>query len=541
MLFMAKLFGELFTKIKQPAIIGEIIAGVILGPTILGNISPEIFNLLFPSDNILKIALDGITTLAVVLLLLVSGLEVDLSIVLKYRRTAIATSVIGIIVPFVMGFVISYLSPEFMGLTNPDMRVVFSLFIGTAIAISSLPVIAKILIDLKIFKTQIGFIIISAAMLNDIIGWLIFSVILGMTGQSEHGFTFTETVFLTIIFLFVVLLFVRRLTNKAIPWIQEKLTFPGGILNFILILGFIGAAFTEFIGIHAILGAFILGIAIGDSAHLKEGTREVIQQFITNIFAPLFFVSIGLRVNFIDNFELPIVLVLLVIAFVGKVTGCSLGARLGGLKKNDALAVGFGMSSSGAMGIIIGLLALQYGLIQGNVFVGLVIMALFTSMTSAPLMNFFLKRKYSFDNLLKPELVFYTDVKSKEEIIHFLSGIAAKNLRLLNADEIGRDILERENSNPTGIANYLAIPHTRVKSSKPIIVAAINKDGIDFNASDDIPSRIIFLLLTPVSENEMQLRILSEIVKKFRDKEKVEEMLQIKNEKEFVEKIKQIN
>jgi Kef-type K+ transport system membrane component KefB len=541
MLFMAKLFGELFTKIKQPAIIGEIIAGVILGPTILGNISPEIFNLLFPSDNILKIALDGITTLAVVLLLLVSGLEVDLSIVLKYRRTAIATSVIGIIVPFVMGFVISYLSPEFMGLTNPDMRVVFSLFIGTAIAISSLPVIAKILIDLKIFKTQIGFIIISAAMLNDIIGWLIFSVILGMTGQSEHGFTFTETLFLTIIFLFVVLLFVRRLTNIAIPWIQEKLTFPGGILNFILILGFIGAAFTEFIGIHAILGAFILGIAIGDSAHLKEGTREVIQQFITNIFAPLFFVSIGLRVNFIDNFELPIVLVLLVIAFVGKVTGCSLGARLGGLKKNDALAVGFGMSSSGAMGIIIGLLALQYGLIQGNVFVGLVIMALFTSMTSAPLMNFFLKRKYSFDNLLKPELVFYTDVKSKEEIIHFLSDIAAKNLRLLNADEIGRDILERENSNPTGIANYLAIPHTRVKSSKPIIVAAINKDGIDFNASDDIPSRIIFLLLTPVSENEMQLRILSEIVKKFRDKEKVEEMLQIKNEKEFVEKIKQIN
>jgi Kef-type K+ transport system membrane component KefB len=541
MLFMAKLFGELFTKIKQPAIIGEIIAGVILGPTILGNISPEIFNLLFPSDNILKIALDGITTLAVVLLLLVSGLEVDLSIVLKYRRTAIATSVIGIIVPFVMGFVISYLSPEFMGLTNPDMRVVFSLFIGTAIAISSLPVIAKILIDLKIFKTQIGFIIISAAMLNDIIGWLIFSVILGMTGQSEHGFTFTETLFLTIIFLFVVLLFVRRLTNKAIPWIQEKLTFPGGILNFILILGFVGAAFTEFIGIHAILGAFILGIAIGDSAHLKEGTREVIQQFITNIFAPLFFVSIGLRVNFIDNFELPIVLVLLVIAFVGKVTGCSLGARLGGLKKNDALAVGFGMSSSGAMGIIIGLLALQYGLIQGNVFVGLVIMALFTSMTSAPLMNFFLKRKYSFDNLLKSELVFYTDVKSKEEIIHFLSDIAAKNLRLLNADEIGRDILERENSNPTGIANYLAIPHTRVKSSKPIIVAAINKDGIDFNSSDDIPSRIIFLLLTPVSENEMQLRILSEIVKKFRDKEKVEEMLQIKNEKEFVEKIKQIN
>jgi Kef-type K+ transport system membrane component KefB/mannitol/fructose-specific phosphotransferase system IIA component (Ntr-type) len=533
MLLMAKLFGELFTKIKQPAIIGEIIAGVILGPTILGNFSPETFNLLFPSDTTLKVALDGITTLAVVLLLLVSGLEVDLSIVLKYRKTAVSTSVIGIIVPFVMGFGISYLSPEFMGLTNPDMRVVFSLFIGTAIAISSLPVIAKILIDLKIFKTQIGFIIISAAMLNDVIGWLIFSLILGMVDSAGHGFTFGETLFLTIIFLFFVLLVVRKITNKAIPWIQEKLSFPGGILNFILILGFIGAAFTEFIGIHAILGAFILGIALGDSVHLKEQTREVIQQFVTNIFAPLFFVSIGLRVNFIENFDLAIVIVLLAIAFIGKVTGCGLGARIGGLNKHEALAVGFGMSSSGAMGIIIGLLALQYGLIQNNVFVGLVIMALFTSMTGAPLMNFFLKerRKHSLENLIKPELIFFTDLKNKEEVIGFLSGIAGKIVNH-NADEICKNILERENSNPTGIANYLAIPHTRIKIPKPFIAVAINKNGIDFNATDNIPSRIIFLLLTPSGENEMQLKLLSEIVKKFRDKEKVEKLLSLKDEKE---------
>ncbi len=110
-----------------------------------------------------------------------------------------------------------------------------------------------------------------------------------------------------------------------------------------------------------ILGAFILGIAIGDSVHIKEQTREVIQQFIQNIFAPLFFVSIGLRVNFISNFDLAIVLALLILAFVGKVTGCGLGAKLSGLKNNDALAVDFGMSSSGAMGIIIGVLALQYG------------------------------------------------------------------------------------------------------------------------------------------------------------------------------------
>jgi len=539
MLLMAKLFGELFTKMKQPAIIGEIIAGILLGPTVLGMLSPDTFNWLFPSDTSLKVALDGITTLAVVLLLLVSGLEVDLSVVLKYRRTALSTSVVGIIVPFAMGFGLSYLYPQLMGLTNPDMRLVFSLFIGTAISISSLPIIAKILIDLKIFKTQIGFIIISAAMLNDVIGWLIFSLILGMMDAAGHGFTFAETLFLTLFFVLVVLLVIRRFTNKAVPWIQNNLSFPGGILNFILILGFIGAAFTEFIGIHAILGAFILGIAIGDSVHLKEQTREIIQQFITNIFAPLFFVSIGLRVNFIENFDLSIVLILLILAFVGKVTGCGLGAKLGGLKKNDALAVGFGMSSSGAMGIIIGLLALQYGLIENNLFVGLVIMALFTSMTGAPLMNFFLKerKKYSLENLLNPQLTFYTDVNTKEEIIDFLSGIAGKNLKS-NSVEISKEVLAREKTNATGIANYLAIPHARIKSSRPIIITAINKKGIDFDSSDKTPSKIIILLLTPLGENELQLRLLAEIVKKFRDKEKVEELLNIKNEKEFIEKLK---
>ena len=156
MLLFAKVFGELFTKIKQPAIIGEIVAGILLGPTVLGMLSPATFNWLFPTDTSLKVAMDGITTLAVVLLLLVSGLEVDLSVVLKYRKTAVTTSVIGIIVPFVMGFGISYLYPELMGLTNPNMRLLFSLFIGTAISISSLPIIAKILIDLKYLKHKSG-------------------------------------------------------------------------------------------------------------------------------------------------------------------------------------------------------------------------------------------------------------------------------------------------------------------------------------------------------------------------------------------------
>jgi Kef-type K+ transport system membrane component KefB len=185
----------------------------------------------------------------------------------------------------------------------------------------------------------------------------------------------------------------KKLIDKALPWVQNKLSWPGGVLSISLGMCFLSAAFTESIGLHAILGAFIMGVAIGDSAQLREEAREIIHQFVTNIFAPLFFVSIGLRVNFIENFDLLIVSVIVCIAYVCKILGASLGAYLGGMTKNEALVVGFGMNARGAMEIILGTLALNAQLINSKVFVGLVIMALLTSLTSAPLMRRFLPKQ----------------------------------------------------------------------------------------------------------------------------------------------------
>lgn len=541
MLFLAKLLGEFFIQIKQPSIIGEILAGILLGPTVLGMISPDLFNFLFPQGTELSTALEGITTLAVVLLLLASGLEVDLAVVLHHRRTAVSTSLIGIIIPFGLGFGISYLFPGMMGVQDKNIHLVFALFVGTAIAISSLPVIAKILIDLKIFKTRIGFIIIAAAMLNDLLGWMIFSVILGLIGSNGRSMGFGQTILYTIIFVVFVLSIGRKLINFVIPWIQNKLSFPGGILNFILILGFLCAAFTEFIGVHAILGAFIVGIAIGDSAHLKERTREIIQQFVTNIFAPLFFVSIGLRVNFIANFDFVIVAVLLIIALTGKVAGGAIGARIGGLSKNESLAVGFGMSSSGAMGIIIGLIALEVGLIIEEVFVGLVIMALFTSIASAPMMSYFLKRKegFRFQDLLSPSSCIFSSASTKETLLNELVNFAAPKVKIA-AKEIFQKVMEREEQSPTGIANYLAIPHAKLKINTPYVLAAKTKEGINFGAFDGVDSRIIILLLTPQKNNELQLQLLAETVKKFSSKEKVEELLSVNDKNIFIEMLKQL-
>lgn len=539
MLLFAKVFGEIFSKLKQPSIIGEILAGVVLGPTVLGIFFPSISEFLFPQNSEVNIAIDGLTNIAVVLLLLVSGLEVDLSIVFRHRRAAFSISTIGIIVPFVLGFGISYIFPNLVGLINDKDRLVFALFIGTAIAISSLPVIAKILMDLKIFKTQIGFIIIAAAMLNDLIGWFIFSIILGMIGANTHGFSFVETLTYTLVFIIVLLLVGRIILDKAILLIQKHLSFPGSVLNFILILGFLSAAFTEYLGVHAILGAFIMGIAIGDSKHLKEETRQIIHQFITNIFAPLFFISIGMRANFIADFNLGIVSVILTLALVGKVTGCSIGARLGGLSKNDSFAVGAGMSSSGAMGIIIGLIALQFGLINKEVFVGLVIMSLFTSMISAPIMSYFLnkKDKSKFSNLLNAKQIVFSNKMLKEDVIKELVNLAAEQLKI-DKDYILSEVIARENTFPTGIANYLAIPHARIKIKEPFAGVLVNKNGINFEAPDGLPSKIIILLLTPENNNELQLQLLSQIVHVFANKKNSEELIELKSPEEVINQLK---
>jgi Kef-type K+ transport system membrane component KefB/mannitol/fructose-specific phosphotransferase system IIA component (Ntr-type) len=524
MLFFARVFGEVSRALKQPIVIGEIIAGIVLGPTIFGMLFPDIFNSLFTSSKNISIAYDGLTTLAVIMLLLVSGLEVDLSVVLKQGKTAIITSFMGVFFPFTVGFAAAYLFPESLGIVNIEQRLVFSLFVGTALSITALPVVAKTLMDLNIFKTEIGTVIIASAMVNDLIGWMIFSIILSMIGTAQHGLSFGSTVGLTFLFVGFSLIIGRKLINHILPVIQTKTSFPGGVINFILILGFLGAAFTEYIGIHAIFGSFIIGIAVGDSAHLKEHTKEIIHQFITNIFAPLFFVSIGLRVNFIAHFDIVIVLVFLILAFAGKVIGCGLGAYLGGMKKDDALAVGFGMNSRGAMEIILGILAYDFGLINEKVFVALVIMALFTSISSAPLMSIFLNRVKNFKGLLNPKLIFISDAINKKTLI---SELAQKVSEIIKIDKeiIISEVLKREEIMPTGIANSLALPHAKIKISKPIVAIALLKNEIDFEAADSIPSKIVVLLLTPENDNELQLKLLSDIAKTFGDKSKVDDLL----------------
>ncbi len=391
MLMMGRLFAEAARKIKQPAVIGEILAGIILGPTILGMIQPDWFHGLFPIGSS-SLVLDGFVQVAVVLLLFIAGLEVDLHIVLQQGRQAFYTSTFGLIIPFALGFIFPYFYPGFFGSQDSSRHLAFSLFMGTAMAITALPVIARILMDLNIFKSRMGMLVISSAMINDLIGWLIFSVVLGMIGK-EQNMSLLNTVLLTVGFTLTMLTVGRGLINRGLPWVNRKLAWPGGLLSLALALCFLAAAFTEYIGIHGVFGAFIVGVALGDSEHMSERAKEIVHQFINNIFAPLFFVAIGLKVNFISNFDWQLTLAIIMIAFAGKIIGSGWGTRLGGFTWRESLAAACGMNARGAMEIILGLVALENGLINEKVFVSLVIMALVTSMSSGPLMKWLLKGK----------------------------------------------------------------------------------------------------------------------------------------------------
>ena len=392
MLIVGRLFAEVARRFKQPAVVGEIFGGILLGPTVLGMVNPEWFHTLFPVPSTSSVVLSGFVQVAVVMLLFIAGLEVDLHIVWQQGRTALFTSLLGLVIPFFVGFIFPYYFPDFFGIADTHQHLVFALFMGTAMAISALPVIVRILMDLNLFKSRMGLLVVTSAMVDDVVGWIIFSVILGMIGKNGHAMSLGNTIGLTITYVVVMLTLGRGLLNRVLPWINKKLAWPGGVLSISLALCFMGAAFTEYIGIHAIFGAFIMGVALGDSEHFSERAKEIVHQFINNIFAPLFFVSIGLRVNFFTNFDWLLTLIIIVIAFAGKIIGAGLGTRIGGFSWRESFAAACGMNARGAMEIILGIVALENGLINEKVFVSLVVMALVTSMSSGPLMKSLLRK-----------------------------------------------------------------------------------------------------------------------------------------------------
>src|SRR5277367_2433889 len=187
LLASAKFAGELVKKFNQPSVLGEIIAGILLGPTVLGHYKPGVYALLFPHTGPVALVLDGVTAISVVLFLLTAGIEIDLSSIFRQGKSALLVSVFGMLIPFAFGFGSAELFPRFLGADDRASPLVFALFLGTALSISALPIIARILMDLGLLQSEMGTVVMSSAMFDDLVGWILFGLVLGMMNPNAHS------------------------------------------------------------------------------------------------------------------------------------------------------------------------------------------------------------------------------------------------------------------------------------------------------------------------------------------------------------------
>ncbi len=396
MLAVALVCGQMMRTLRQPAVLGELLGGILLGPTVLGALAPHTYVWLFPTTGATTVGRDAVLKIGMLFFMFVAGLEVNPAHLYKRGRSVAGASVLGIVVPLSLGVGTVWLLPGLWGAPAQANVLLFALFIGVALSISALPVIARILLDLGLIRNEIGVTVLAAATVNDLIGWSLFAMLLGSFGQ--HSATPSPWTMLGLIAgcsTFIVSLGWWR-GHTLLQWVRVALAWPSGFIGCITIVVLLAAALAEAIGIHAIFGAFLVGVALARAfSEENQHAREIIYQFALSFFAPLYFVSVGLKADFAVYFDLPLVLVVFVIACAGKIGGASLGAWLGGMPRREALAVGFGMNARGAMEMVLAAVALEYQVIDQRIFVALITMALTTSMLSGPMMQRLLQRQRS--------------------------------------------------------------------------------------------------------------------------------------------------
>lgn len=397
LLATARVMGEVFKKFGMPAIIGELFGGVILGPSFLGSIIPGFFQSVFIAPVQSSVAFDGLSRLSVMLLLFIAGMEVHLSNIRKRGKAAAKISLSGIFFPLVLGFGATWIFYNTFFTTGEENRFAAALFMGTALSITALGVMAKILIDIDMIKTRFGNLMMTAAMIDDIIGWMLFSIVITLADLKEESKFSPVVVLLCVAGYSAFLISIGRnyIVNPLLRFANTKLSKPGAELSLAMILCLLSGIFTEWLGIKAIFGAFLMGVAVGNSVSFSEKAKETFHDIVTYVFSPLFFVSIGLKVNFVANFDLTIVAVVLAISIAGKLLGGYIGARLSGFKSDKAIAVGFGMNARGSQEIVLGLVALQAKIIDEKIFVGLVIMTFITIVMAGPGIRYFIRRQES--------------------------------------------------------------------------------------------------------------------------------------------------
>jgi Kef-type K+ transport system membrane component KefB len=381
----ARLVGFLFRKLGQPSVMGEVLGGILLGPSVVGHFFPETTAFLFHPDAL--VFLKNVAEIGISLYLFILGLEVDLERLRKTARSAVLISQLSILFPFVLGVVLAYQihDPYAPGGPSP---VVFSLFVGIALSITAFPVLARILAESPLHRTGLGDLALTCAAINDVMAWCLVSVLTGMMGAVNSAWM---TVGSTLLFVVLMMTVARPMMAKFLPRIEKQFErLPEALLAFAIIGALASAVVTELIGIHALFGAFLFGMIIPHESLIARDVAARINDFIRILFLPAFFALTGMKtqIGLISSVQDWLVCgVIIAVAIVGKFGGTYLGATLSGSSRREASVLGILMNTRGLVELIVLNIGLSLGILTSTLFTMFVIMALVTTFITGPLLR----------------------------------------------------------------------------------------------------------------------------------------------------------
>ena len=390
-LISARLFGRIARLVGQPRVVGEIVAGLIMGPSLFGKFFPDQFNFVFKSIPPTPVAI--LSQVGLALLMFQIGLEFDFSHLNegRNRKAVISISAVGILLPFVLGWLIGDWSHSTLA-ADISLRG-YRLFIGVALSITAIPVLGRIMMELGINKTRIGAIAITAAALDDVTGWTLLAIVSAVARAEFSASTYAMQLGLLVVYLaachFLVRPLLRRVIDAMLPTDDHL---PHDLMAIMIVLVFVSGLITYALGVFVIFGGFVVGMMLHDHQRFVAAWKRTVSHFVTVFFLPIFFTYTGLRTN-VHGLDSPALwgwcLVIVVAAIFGKFLGCALAARDCDLSWPDAGCIGVMMNARGLMELVVVNVGYDLGVIPPNVFTMLVLMAIFSTIITAPFLRYY--------------------------------------------------------------------------------------------------------------------------------------------------------
>lgn len=384
-LSVARGIGILFSKLKQPTVVGEIVAGILLGPTLLGAVWPEGFAFLFPESSLGSIEL--LSQFGLILFMFTIGMELNISDIRKQARNALIISQSGIFIPFVLGIVLCIATYTRYASEVPFLPL--ALFMGISMSITAFPVLARIIQERSMTRTPLGKLALNTAAAGDIIAWLLLAGIMAITQSGSFNSAIFNFLFL-LLYLIVAFGILRPLFSIIGRIYNKQELISKSIIGLIFILLLVSAYVTEILSMHALFGSFILGLIMPEDVKFRHILTEKVEDVSLNVFLPLFFASSGLRteLGLINTPELWLLLILFIaVAIIGKIGGTYLSARICGLEIKESLYLGAYMNTRGLMELVVLKIGLDLGVLPPVFFAILVLMTLVTTLMTAPLIH----------------------------------------------------------------------------------------------------------------------------------------------------------